>query len=51
MTQSPELIRIQGEIADKLDLKLDKETLSGRADLLRAKVIKREESVDTCYPG
>ena len=51
VTQSPELIRIQGEFADKLDLKLDKETLSGRADLLRAKVIKREESVDTCYPG
>ncbi|KAM3705046.1 hypothetical protein ACJW31_03G050800 [Castanea mollissima] len=35
VTQSPNLIKIQGEIADKLDLKLDKETPRGRADLLR----------------
>ena len=42
VTQSPDLIRIQGEIADKLDLKLDKETLSGRADLLRARLSKEK---------
>ena len=36
------MIRIQGEIADKLDLKLDKETLSGRANLLRARLSKEK---------
>uniref|UniRef100_A0A2N9E5K4 Uncharacterized protein n=1 Tax=Fagus sylvatica TaxID=28930 RepID=A0A2N9E5K4_FAGSY len=36
--QNPDQRRIQGEIADKLDLKLDKETLSGRADLLRERL-------------
>nr|XP_023903880.1 uncharacterized protein LOC112015678 [Quercus suber] len=35
VTQSPDPKKIQGEIADKLDLKLDKETPRGRADLLR----------------
>ncbi|XP_050274661.1 uncharacterized protein LOC126717233 isoform X1 [Quercus robur] len=41
VTQSPNLIKIQGEIADKLDLKLlDKETSSGRADLLRVRLTK-----------
>ncbi|XP_050274696.1 uncharacterized protein LOC126717238 isoform X4 [Quercus robur] len=40
VTKSPNLIKIQGEIADKLDLKLDKETSSGRADLLRARLTK-----------
>nr|POE88933.1 putative disease resistance protein [Quercus suber] len=40
--QSPDLIRIQGEIADKLVLKLDKETLSGRADLLGARLSKEK---------
>ena len=40
MTHNPDLLRIQGEIADKLDLKLDKETLSGRADLLRERLTK-----------
>ena len=35
VTQCPDPIKKQGEIADKLDLKLDKETPSGRADLLR----------------
>ena len=38
VTQSPNLIKIQGQIADKLDLKLDKETSSGRADLLRVRL-------------
>ncbi|KAK4596159.1 hypothetical protein RGQ29_014279 [Quercus rubra] len=47
VTQSPDLIRIQGEIADKLDLKLDKETLSGRADLLRA----RNRDILSCEMG
>ena len=42
VTQSPDLIQIQGEIADKLDLKLDKETLTGRADLLRARLSKEK---------
>uniref|UniRef100_A0A2N9IXF9 NB-ARC domain-containing protein n=1 Tax=Fagus sylvatica TaxID=28930 RepID=A0A2N9IXF9_FAGSY len=38
--QNPDQRRIQGEIADKLDLdlKLAKETLSGRADLLRERL-------------
>ena len=40
VTQKPDLLRIQGEIADKLDLKFDKETLSGRADLLRARLTR-----------
>ena len=40
VTHKPDLLRIQGEIADKLDLKLDKETLSGRADLLRERLTK-----------
>ena len=40
VTQSPDPIKIQGEIADKLDLKLDKETPSGRADLLRVMLTK-----------
>ncbi|KAM3749123.1 hypothetical protein ACB098_05G158900 [Castanea mollissima] len=40
VTHKPDLSRIQGEIADKLDLKLDKETLSGRADLLRKRLAK-----------
>uniref|UniRef100_A0A2N9GYQ2 NB-ARC domain-containing protein n=1 Tax=Fagus sylvatica TaxID=28930 RepID=A0A2N9GYQ2_FAGSY len=40
--QNPDQRRIQGEIADKLDLdlKLAKETLSGRADLLRERLTK-----------
>uniref|UniRef100_A0A2N9EHJ0 Uncharacterized protein n=1 Tax=Fagus sylvatica TaxID=28930 RepID=A0A2N9EHJ0_FAGSY len=38
--QNPDQRRIQGEIADKLDLKLDKETLSGRADLLRERLTR-----------
>ncbi|KAK4596163.1 hypothetical protein RGQ29_014280 [Quercus rubra] len=40
VTHQPEPSRIQGEIADKLDLKLDKETLSGKADLLRERLTK-----------
>ncbi|XP_075658718.1 putative disease resistance protein At5g05400 [Castanea sativa] len=42
VTQSPDFIRIQGEIADKLDLKIDKKTLSGRADLRRARLSKEK---------
>ncbi|KAL4637310.1 hypothetical protein ACB092_03G068500 [Castanea dentata] len=40
VTHKPDSLRIQGEIADKLYLKLDKETLSGRADLLRERLTK-----------
>ena len=40
VTQSPDFEQIQGEIADKLDLKLDKKTLSGNADLLKARLTK-----------
>ncbi|KAL4628130.1 hypothetical protein ACB092_05G214400 [Castanea dentata] len=42
VTHKPDLSQIQGEIADKLDLKLDKETLSGRADLLRKRLAKEK---------
>uniref|UniRef100_A0A2N9GY40 AAA+ ATPase domain-containing protein n=1 Tax=Fagus sylvatica TaxID=28930 RepID=A0A2N9GY40_FAGSY len=38
--QSPNLRRIQGEIADMLDLKFDKETVLGRADRLRKRLEK-----------
>ncbi|KAL4605324.1 hypothetical protein ACB092_09G020400 [Castanea dentata] len=44
VTHKPDLLRIQGEIADKLDLKLDKETLSGRADLLRERLTKEKNT-------
>ena len=45
VTHKPDLLRIQGEIADKLDLKLDKETLSGRADLLRERLAKENTKI------
>uniref|UniRef100_A0A2N9HDE3 AAA+ ATPase domain-containing protein n=1 Tax=Fagus sylvatica TaxID=28930 RepID=A0A2N9HDE3_FAGSY len=38
--QSPDLKKLQVEIAEKLDLKFDKESLSGRADLLRERLTK-----------
>ncbi|KAE8125072.1 hypothetical protein FH972_019909 [Carpinus fangiana] len=38
VTQSPDLRRIQGEIADMLDLKFDKETVSGRASRLHERL-------------
>ena len=44
VTHKPDLLRIQGEIADKLDLKLDKESLSGRADLLRERLTKEKNT-------
>jgi Leucine-rich repeat (LRR) protein len=37
--------QIQGEIADKLDLKLNKESLSGRADLLRARLNASDKKI------
>ncbi|XP_030957689.1 disease resistance protein At4g27190-like [Quercus lobata] len=45
VTHKPDLLRIQGEIADRLDLKLDKETLSGRADLLRERLAKENTKI------
>ncbi|KAI4354360.1 hypothetical protein L6164_003230 [Bauhinia variegata] len=44
VTQAPDIISIQGEIADQLDLKLEKETSFGRALCLR-KRIKNEKTV------
>jgi hypothetical protein len=41
VTQSPDLRRIQGEIADMLDLKLDKETELGRAIYLQERLTKK----------
>ncbi|XP_062144691.1 probable disease resistance protein At4g27220 [Alnus glutinosa] len=38
VTQSPDLRKIQGEIADMLDLKFDKETVLGRAIRLRERL-------------
>ena len=38
VTQSPDLRRIQGEIADMLDLNFDKETVSGRASRLHERL-------------
>uniref|UniRef100_A0A2N9EFT6 AAA+ ATPase domain-containing protein n=1 Tax=Fagus sylvatica TaxID=28930 RepID=A0A2N9EFT6_FAGSY len=38
--QSPDLKKLQVEIAEKLDLKFEKESLSGRADLLRERLTK-----------
>ncbi|KAE8010111.1 hypothetical protein FH972_006504 [Carpinus fangiana] len=38
VTQTPDLRRIQGEIADMLDLKFDKETVSGRASRLQERL-------------
>jgi Leucine-rich repeat (LRR) protein len=43
VTQSPDLRRIQGEIADMLDLKFDKETEPGRASRLRERLTKTKE--------
>ena len=40
VTQSPDLKKIQGEIADMLDLKLDKETEAGRASRLWERLTK-----------
>jgi disease resistance protein RPS2 len=44
VSQTPNLRKIQGEIADKLGLKLDAETDSGRADFLYER-LKRETKV------
>jgi hypothetical protein len=38
VTQSPDLRRILGEMADMLDLKLHKETVPGRASCLRERI-------------
>jgi Leucine-rich repeat (LRR) protein len=43
VTQSPDLRRIQGEVADMLDLKLDKETEPGRAIYLKERLRKKED--------
>jgi hypothetical protein len=43
VTQIPDLRRIQGEMADMLDLKLDKETVLGRANRLRERLTKTKE--------
>jgi hypothetical protein len=45
VTQNPNLTQIQGEIADKLDLKLNKEYLSGRADLLQARLNANDKKI------
>ncbi|XP_041020983.1 uncharacterized protein LOC121262542 [Juglans microcarpa x Juglans regia] len=42
VTQSQDLGRIQGEIADMLDLKLDAETIRGRAIRLRERLTKEK---------
>ncbi|KAI4354364.1 hypothetical protein L6164_003234 [Bauhinia variegata] len=44
VTQTPDLSLVQTKIADQLDLKLEKETLFGRAPRLRER-IKREKSI------
>ncbi|XP_062173512.1 probable disease resistance protein At4g27220 [Alnus glutinosa] len=41
--QSPDLVRIQGQIADMLDLRLEAETLSGRADRLMKRLTKHKK--------
>jgi hypothetical protein len=43
VTQSPDLIRIQGQIADMLDLKFDAESVNGRADRLRQRLTKHKK--------
>uniref|UniRef100_A0A2N9G835 NB-ARC domain-containing protein n=1 Tax=Fagus sylvatica TaxID=28930 RepID=A0A2N9G835_FAGSY len=45
VTQNPNLTQIQGEIADKLDLKLNEEYLSGRADLLQARLNANDKKI------
>ncbi|KAF5462724.1 hypothetical protein F2P56_018707 [Juglans regia] len=45
VTQSRDLIRIQGEIADMLDLKLDMETKRGRAIRLRERLTTKEKRI------
>uniref|UniRef100_A0A2N9HVX4 NB-ARC domain-containing protein n=1 Tax=Fagus sylvatica TaxID=28930 RepID=A0A2N9HVX4_FAGSY len=44
-TLNPNLTQIQGEIADKLDLKLNEEYLSGRADLLQARLNANDKKI------
>ncbi|KAG6700522.1 hypothetical protein I3842_08G116200 [Carya illinoinensis] len=45
VTQSPNLRRIQGEIADMLDLKLDVETIRGRAIRLRKRLTTNKKRI------
>ncbi|XP_035548755.1 uncharacterized protein LOC118349228 [Juglans regia] len=45
VTQSQDLRRIQGEIADMLDLKLDAETILGRAICLRGRLTKGKRPI------